>query len=449
MGGESESFELIGHVISGRGMAASHIRDNADEMRRIIGADLIEGSLNVVFRRPLMLLNENAIKSSNGSRLLWAASLNGIPVWLYRWRHAPLHIVECLSPVHLRTILGLCDGDKVRVEVQRKDIGNISRVGKLVWRFVWLGRQHWCYKNDRYYFRTKKWCIEFGATQRATGKNVRDLVMAVIKAVIKKLPGAKSLVTCLRRPSAPDGGKHEPYLFERLRLNSLRCPEERAFRQVQNLLNYTKTSGSSYSADQYPAGYHTIEINGLRLRGQRDPSERLKKVPLDFHGKTVLDIGCNQGGMLFGLGGVLRWGVGIDYDARMINSANRIKLLLRLEDLGFYVLDVEKEPLDLIEDLMPESRVDVVFLLSLCMWLKNWRDVVAYGARISDAMIFETNGTDEQQLAQEQYLKILYRNISLLAGSSEDDPKQKRRKLYYCREPLATPHGNGTAVAAA
>jgi SAM-dependent methyltransferase len=221
-----------------------------------------------------------------------------------------------------------------------------------------------------------------------------------------------------------------PYVFERLPIEPAVDDEERSRRQLLNLLNYTKTSSSSYSARRYPAGYHTIEIDGSRIQGQRDPRARLARVPIDFRGKTVLDIGSNQGGMLFALDGI-KWGVGIDYDSRMVNAANRIRAARGATNLDFYVFDLEKEPLALIEDFLP-SRADIVFLLSVCAWLSNWRDVVGFAARSSDAMLFESNGTEWHQAEQERELQRRYASVEPLARASEDDPKQKRRRLYYC-----------------
>jgi SAM-dependent methyltransferase len=221
-------------------------------------------------------------------------------------------------------------------------------------------------------------------------------------------------------------------VFERQPIDPLSDPDTRSFQQVRNILNYSKTSGSSYSAARYPAGYHTIEVNGQSLQGQRNPAKRLEHVPVDFRGKTVLDIGCNQGGMLFQIDGLVKWGVGIDYDARMTNTANRIKALRQCTNLHFYVLDLENEPLGLIEDFLPESKVDVVFLLSVCMWLRNWREVVEFCAGLSSSMLFETNGTRDQQTAQMEHLRGLYSSVSLLTESSDDDPGQKRRQLIYC-----------------
>ncbi|HEX5463639.1 MAG TPA: methyltransferase domain-containing protein [Burkholderiales bacterium] len=226
--------------------------------------------------------------------------------------------------------------------------------------------------------------------------------------------------------------------FERLPLDRSDDAGSRSFRQIHNLLNYTKTSGSYYSALQYPAGYHSIDIDGRRLQGKRDPAQRLERIPIDFSGKTLLDIGCNQGGMLFELDRTIESGVGIDYDPRMINVANRIKAVRGADNLQFYVFDLEKEPLALFEDLIPAPKVDVVFLLAVCMWLKNWRSVISYAAKISDMMVFESNGTESQQAAQIAYLKELYRDVTLLAEHSDDDPKQKKRKLFWCRKAVAS-----------
>src|SRR5690606_3860648 len=154
-----------------------------------------------------------------------------------------------------------------------------------------------------------------------------------------------------------------------------------------------------------------------------------------FAGKSVLDIGCNQGGMLFQLERQLRWGIGIDYDYRMVNAANFLNTLRKSDRLHFYVFDLEKEPLDLIRDFLPESKVDVVFLLSVCMWLKNWREVVQFASRISQSMLFETNGTAEQQESQREQLTACYHTVTQISAASEDDPRQRNRRLYLCELP--------------
>jgi SAM-dependent methyltransferase len=212
--------------------------------------------------------------------------------------------------------------------------------------------------------------------------------------------------------------------------------DERVFRQIQNILNFTKTSNSHYSAEQFPAAYHTINVNGRQVPGQRDPSKRLASVPVDFHGQTVLDLGCNQGGMLHQIRSLIKWGVGIDYDPRMINAANRIKSVNASENIGFYVLDLQNDPLELICDFMPDQKADICFLLSVCMWLKNWQQVIDFAHSKSNSMLFETNGSALQQNEQINYLRAKYSVVNMLSGISDDDPIQKFRKLFYLTGPI-------------
>ena len=202
--------------------------------------------------------------------------------------------------------------------------------------------------------------------------------------------------------------------------------------RVMNLLSYTKTSQSAYNGEAFPAGYHSIELPGLSLAGQRNPRQRIPLIPFDFRGKVVLDIGSNQGGMLFALADQIRHGVGIDYDHRLVNAANKVRSHARVPNIDFYVFDLEKEDLNLIRDFLPADKVDVVFLLAVCVWIQNWRDVVRFAASIAESMVFEANGKVEQQQEQVDLLHTLYQKVQLLQERSVDDPLQKKRKLYWC-----------------
>jgi SAM-dependent methyltransferase len=208
------------------------------------------------------------------------------------------------------------------------------------------------------------------------------------------------------------------------------------FDQILNLLDYTKTSGTSYSAMNFPAGYHEIVLGDQIIGGQRSPKARLGQVPYDFSGKTLLDIGCNQGGMIFALADQLRWGIGLDYDYRMVNACNRIRSIRSLDNLGFYVFDIDRDPHGLIEDFLPDSGLDVIMLLSVCMWVDQWRQLIDLCHRIAPVMVFEANGSEVQQNEQIEVLRRTYTKVTLLAETSEDDPGQKNRQLLLAeREP--------------
>lgn len=199
--------------------------------------------------------------------------------------------------------------------------------------------------------------------------------------------------------------------------------------RIINLLSFTKTSGTSYAAKDFPAGYHEISLGDVVLKGQRNPRARLDLVPYDFNGKSVLDIGCNQGGMVFAVADRVKWAIGLDYDYKMVNACNRIKISRAQNQLGFYVFDIDKDPQELVLDFIPEANIDIVFLLSVCMWVKKWRPLIDLCRKTAPAMLFEANGTQDQQEEQLAYLATRYANLSVLAGTSEDDPGQKKRQL--------------------
>ena len=207
---------------------------------------------------------------------------------------------------------------------------------------------------------------------------------------------------------------------------------DRTVKKVINLLSYTRKREIAYSATEFDTGYHSLNILGHQFSGQRNPRKRFEGLPISLKGKSVLDIGCNQGGMLHTFADDITWGVGIDYDNKMINVANKIKSVEKNHHLDFYVFDLENENLDYFNDFIPGDKVDVVFLLSVCMWIKNWKSVILKAKEISLAMIFETNGKDHVQQEQINFLKKNYKNVEIVTEKSDDDPKQKNRKLFYC-----------------
>ena len=204
-------------------------------------------------------------------------------------------------------------------------------------------------------------------------------------------------------------------------------------RRVLNLINYTKQSKTSYSADIYENAYHTIELDGIAFPGQRNPRKRLESIPFDFTNATILDLGCNQGGMLFTLSDQIEYGIGLDYDKRMINAANRLRSHRRINNLDFYVFDIDQEDHALIDNFLQNEKIDIVFILSVCLWINRWQSIIKKSAQISEYLLFESNGTSLQQDDQEAYLRRIYRIVNKIMDSSPDDPLQKQRRLFLCR----------------
>lgn len=411
-----------GRVISGRGLASLHLAEHKSELQDLTGTTLSAGSLNVVLRRPLGLRRSTAVSIDEGRRRFWQASVAGTTVWIYRYGGIPTHIIELVAAQNLRTALGLQDGDEIQVSLRSEDVVPVSVSHLLAWSVFWLGRRNRYYTSDGYASRV--------ATVHHVAKTILTRPIHAIRR-LAQIARDRLIAFSLRKLAPP---KATPP-FNRISLDDTNAESDRSVRQLINVLNYTKTSGTSYAATAYPAGYQTITLGDTILQGQRDPKQRLESVPFEFQGKSVLDLGCNQGGMLFAIEPSLSWGVGVDFDARMINAANRIRSLRRAEKLDFYVLDLENEPLDLLSDLLRQERVDIVFLLSVCMWIENWREVIDFATRVSDRMLFESNGAPDEQWAQVAYLDSVYADVVMLASESEDDPGQKNRQLYLCSGP--------------
>jgi 2-polyprenyl-3-methyl-5-hydroxy-6-metoxy-1,4-benzoquinol methylase len=431
---------LKGQVVSGRGLAAPELLTLREQVQSIVKEPLCPGSLNVILNRPVRFLATAGMAFDLDYRTLWPASLDGIKVWVYRWRESPLHVVEILSSVYLRERLSLKNGDTVTLRLSGGQIGKIQPLERFFWAALWTGRRRWFYSYKFYSNHTVRLGKEFGATQETkemiplmstvTLKDRAQNWLYISKRIVKSIPVVGSLAKSLKRRYS------HKYAFSRLDTANCMNDDERLFRQVQNLLNFTKTSNSSYSAEQFPAAYHSINVKGRQVSGQRDPAQRLASVPIDFRGKSVLDLGCNQGGMIHQIRSLVKWGVGIDYDSRMINAANRIKSVNASDNIGFYVVDLQSDPLELIGDFMPDEKADVCFLLSVCMWLKNWQQVIDFAQSKSNSMLFETNGSPLQQDQQMDYLRTKYAVVNMISETSEDDPTQKRRKLLYLTGPI-------------
>lgn len=425
-------IEINGRVRSGRGVAAPYIAKIQSELERVTNEAIVPGTLNIILDRPLRLNEAGARLFDQNLRMLWPATLNGTDVWVHRWKHTALHVVEVLSCVHLRNRFDLKDGDRVTLTMRPDDIDRVGAMGRTAWAIVWIGRRDWCYTNDRYYFGLRRYCKALGATQQSPRGRLKNVLVGSAKAMIKRSPIIRTIARI--RPKRRFQKKDFAFSYQTAVPGETR--REQYYRKVCNLLAYTKKSNSPYSAQQFPAGYHTINFDGHLIQGQRNPNERLALVPFDFSGKAVLDIGSNQGGMVLQLADKIRWGIGVDYDHRLVNVANWIAQARSKNNLRFYVFDLEKEPLELIADFLPEAKADICLLLSVCTWIRNWREVIDVAGSLSNAILFESTGTDQQQDEQLAYLQKRYGTVTALANASLDDPRQKRRKLFLLTDPI-------------
>jgi len=205
--------------------------------------------------------------------------------------------------------------------------------------------------------------------------------------------------------------------------------------KVLNIIKYVKSSGYSYSGQHIDIGYHSIDLDGKYYRGQRDCLQRLEYIEkeIDFNNKNVLDIGCCIGGMLFPLADKINNGIGLDFNYKNINAGTRIVNYKKISNLAFYQFDLDKEDINFIDNFY-DDKIDIVFLFSMCMWLKKWKNVIDYIYNISDILLIETNGSSNQQLEQIQYVKSKYKDVKILYDKSLDDKGQHNRQLYLCKK---------------
>lgn len=192
-----------------------------------------------------------------------------------------------------------------------------------------------------------------------------------------------------------------------------------------------------YVSKEKWGAYYTLQIGQQLINGQRNQEIRLSHVPYDFTGKSVLDIGCNSGGMLFALQDRIKWGVGIEFNSKLVNVANKLKSYFKSNNLDFYVFDLDKEPVNCISNFLKENQVDICFLLAVTLWIKNWEKVIDYAHAISQNLLFEATGSStEKSIQQVEYLKTKYKKVSLLSQFSDDDAKVKGRQLYLCTDKI-------------
>jgi 2-polyprenyl-3-methyl-5-hydroxy-6-metoxy-1,4-benzoquinol methylase len=201
---------------------------------------------------------------------------------------------------------------------------------------------------------------------------------------------------------------------------------------VFRILDRVRRGEEQYSGAQFIGGYHTLELDHKRFRGQRECFERLANVPFDFADKIVVDLGCNAGGMLHALAKRIKKGYGFDHDSKCVNLAQLIRSLNKSANLEFFTYDLDKKDLTDLRFFLLGEKVDICLLLSVCRWLAHWEDVIRTASQLAEHLLFESNGSKQQQEAQLSFLRICFSEVTLVRETSEDDFSHSNRKLYLC-----------------
>jgi hypothetical protein len=187
-------IEVVGQVVSGRGIGAQRVLRYQEELRPIVKETLYPGTLNVLLDRPLRLLDAVGNRFDGEGAKLWPASLNGLNVWIYRWAACPLHIVGVLSPLCLRERFNLKDGDNVNLTVKTEQTAPINLLGRLAWAAFWVGRRNSFFSRETCHTGTNKtmiWSRRLGALQsQPEVPGARRLGRLVGKKIIDYVKGA-------------------------------------------------------------------------------------------------------------------------------------------------------------------------------------------------------------------------------------------------------------------
>jgi hypothetical protein len=197
---------------------------------------------------------------------------------------------------------------------------------------------------------------------------------------------------------------------------SITLPET-TINNFKNLLGGTTSSGSKHYNGWHNRtnfGYHSFDIFNFHVSGQRNPLKRLNiiKQHYSFDNKRVLDLGCNTGGMLLHLPEI-RVGSGIDYDKNCIQVAKNISDTLKYNNtLEFNVMD--------LNNLTIETSWDVIFVLSIGSWVKDWDKLYTNCIKHAKTVILETNNDTEGRPQLDLFRKYNC-NIKLISTESNDD----------------------------
>jgi len=195
---------------------------------------------------------------------------------------------------------------------------------------------------------------------------------------------------------------------------------------IQNTINKPLYNGWSNRTEY---GYHSFNIYNFKITGQRNPVERLNKIKkyINFENKSVLDLGCNTGGMLFHIPEINK-GIGVDIDNNCIEFCKIFSDCLKYTtEYNFIVHDLNT--ID-INNILNNTKVDIIFLFSIGSWVKNWKSLYDQAFNSTNIILLETNN-DNEGIPQLKYFEELNAKITLISENSDDDlTKNFGRKTY-------------------
>ena len=151
MGANPSHRVISGKAVSGRRNATSQLDWSDPRFQGILGAPPIPGTFNILLEEPLLLVEDDMEDFRALHRIFLRGRLEGVgEVLIYRWRGAPLHVLEIVSSRRIRELLGIEDYGVVSVVIAKKRLATIPIMRRLAHAFVWKWREEWYYKYDWY-----------------------------------------------------------------------------------------------------------------------------------------------------------------------------------------------------------------------------------------------------------------------------------------------------------
>lgn len=177
--------------------------------------------------------------------------------------------------------------------------------------------------------------------------------------------------------------------------------------------------------------FSTPAFTVAREEAQRDASRRLYRFGLgdaDVRGKRVLDLGCNNGAMLFQLSNFgLASGLGVEFDAEKVDLARRISSFAGLAGLEFRQADVDQLE---AKDLGPPF--EVVLCLALEAHVQKPKRLYALLGEVTRGrLFFEANASTKPKEVESRLRDAGFSDIRNL-GVCDDDivPRNNRRPIF-------------------
>jgi SAM-dependent methyltransferase len=176
-------------------------------------------------------------------------------------------------------------------------------------------------------------------------------------------------------------------------------------------------------------GYHSFSFAGLHLKGQRNNLMRISELKkfINFVDKSVLDLGCNTGGLLHHLPEIKK-GRGYDCDESCLVAANLINTTVRFHnDLLFQTANLETVDLS---TLAKKGEFDIIFLCSIGSWIKNWREVYAWAVKTIPLVVFEENNASEGASQLALFRDCGCKVTKIIEHSPDDNTGNRLRNTY-------------------